>query len=321
MRVSVPDGSIDPGPLEWALYQHLGERMANERRVALVTGASRGVGRSIAIELAKVGFDVAVTARTVQEGSGFDIGHDGAVRELPGSVENTAEAVREQGQEALPVRMDLSDPLSIGQAVGEVLARWGHVDVLVNNAIYTGKGAQASVLDLDLADLQEEIEIDIVAPLTLIKLLVPGMVTRGKGTILNVTSGVAYTDPLEMGSYGIGYAVGKAGLFKAAGILAVELGDKGITAYNVHPGFIATERMALHTADLEGLDLSYAAPPEVCGAVAAWLANDPTDNPPRNGTNVESQQFCAERNLVPSWTPAGRYAAGGGRAGKVAADS
>ena len=61
------------------------------------------------------------------------------------------------------------------------------------------------------------------------------MVTRGKGTILNVTSGVAYTDPLDMGSYGIGYAVGKAGLFKAAGILAVELGDKGITAYNVHP--------------------------------------------------------------------------------------
>ncbi len=74
-----------------------------------------------------------------------------------------------------------------------------------------GKGAQASVLDLDLADLQEEIDIDIVAPLTLIKLLVPGMVKRGKGTVLNVTSGVAYTDPLEMGSYGIGYAVGKAG--------------------------------------------------------------------------------------------------------------
>jgi len=200
-----------------------------------------------------------------------------------------------------------------------VLEAWGHVDVLVNNAIYTGRGAQASVLDLSLADLREEIDVDIVAPLTLIKLLVPKMVERGKGTILNVTSGVAYTDPLDMGSYGIGYAVGKAGLFKAAGILAVELGDKGITAYNVHPGFIATERMALHVADQEGLDLTFAAPPEVCGAVVAWLANDPTDNPPRNGTNIESQQFCAERNLVPGWTPAGRYAgAAGGSAGTVA---
>jgi NAD(P)-dependent dehydrogenase (short-subunit alcohol dehydrogenase family) len=289
--------------------------------VALVTGASRGVGRSIAIELAKVGFDVAVTARTVKEGSGFDISHDGTLRDLPGSVESTATAVREQGRESLPVAMDLADPLSIGLAVGQVLEAWGHVDVLVNNAIYTGRGAQASVVDLSLADLREEIDVDIVAPLTLISLLVPKMVERGKGTILNVTSGVAYTDPLDMGSYGIGYAVGKAGLFKAAGILAVELGSKGITAYNVHPGFIATERMALHTAELEGLDLSFAAPPEVCGAVTAWLANDPTDNPPPNGTLIESQQFCAERGLVPGWTPAGRYASGGGRAGKVATDA
>ena len=294
--------------------------MTSDRRVALVTGASRGVGRSIAIELAKVGFDVAVTARTVREGSGFDISHDGTMRDLPGSVESTAAAVRQQGREALPVAMDLADPLSIGLAVDQVLEAWGHVDVLVNNAIYTGRGAQASVMDLSLADLREEIDVDIVAPLTLISLLVPKMVERGKGTILNVTSGVAYTDPLDMGSYGIGYAVGKAGLFKAAGILAVELGDKGITAYNVHPGFIATERMALHVADQEGLDLSFAAPPEVCGAVTAWLANDPADNPPRNGTLIESQQFCAERNLVPGWKPAGRYASPGGSAGTVVAE-
>jgi len=76
----------------------------------------------------------------------------------------------------------------------------------------------------------------------------------------------------------------------------------------VHPGFIATERMALHAADQEGLDLSYAAPPVVCGRVTAWLADDPTDNPPVNGTLIESQQFCAERNLVPEWTPPARYA-------------
>jgi NAD(P)-dependent dehydrogenase (short-subunit alcohol dehydrogenase family) len=226
-------------------------------------------------------------------------------------------AVRAEGRDALAVAIDLADPLSLGLAVGRVLEAWGHVDVLVNNAIYTGQGAQASVLDLKLADLREEIEVDTMAPLALISLLVPGMVARGKGTVLNVTSGVAYTDPLDMGSYGIGYAVGKAGLLKAAGILAVELGDKGITAYNVHPGFIATERMALHVAGIEGLDLSFAAPPEVCGVVTAWLANDPTDNPPRNGTVVESQEFCAERNLLPGWTPAGRYASRGGSAGKA----
>jgi NAD(P)-dependent dehydrogenase (short-subunit alcohol dehydrogenase family) len=277
--------------------------MADDRRVALVTGASRGVGRAIAISLAKVGFDVVVTARTVREGDGFDVSHDGRVRALPGSIEKTVAAIRSQGRHALPVPMDLADPLSIGLAVGEVLEAWGHVDVLVNNAIYTGRGAQASVLDLSLADLREEVDVDIVAPLTLISLLVPAMVARGKGTVLNVTSAVAYTDPLDMGSYGVGYAVGKAGLFKAAGILAVELGDRGLRAYNVHPGFIRTERMELHVADQEGLDLTHAAPPEVCGAVVAWLADDPTedDDPPRNGSLVESQRFCAARGLVEGW--------------------
>ena len=273
----------------------------HDRRVALVTGASRGVGRAIAISLAKVGFDVVVTARTVREGDGFDVSHDGTSRPLPGSIESTAEAVRALGREALAVALDLSDPLSIGTAVGRVLEAWGHVDVLVNNGIYTGRGAQASVLDLSLADLREEIDVDIVAPLTLISLLVPAMVERGKGTVLNITSAVAYVDPLDMGSYGIGYAVGKAGLFKAAGILAVELGDRGLRAYNVHPGFIRTERMELHEAAQEGLDLSRAAPPEVCGAVVAWLADDPTDDPPRNGSSIESQKFCAERGLVEGW--------------------
>jgi hypothetical protein len=76
-----------------------------------------------------------------------------------------------------------------------------------------------------------------------------------------------------------------------------------LRAYNVHPGFIRTERMELHVADQEGLDLTHAAPPEVCGAVVAWLADDPTeaDDPPRNGTLVESQKFCAARGLVEGW--------------------
>ena len=64
-----------------------------------------------------------------------------------------------------------------------MLEAWGHVDVLVNNAIYTGRGAQASMLDLSLADLREEIDVDIVAPLTLISLLVPAMVERGGGPV------------------------------------------------------------------------------------------------------------------------------------------
>ena len=278
--------------------------MTRDRRVALVTGASRGVGRAASVCLARAGFDVAVAARTVREGTGSDVAHDGTRRPLPGSIETTAELVRQEGVAALEVAMDLADPLSVGVATGEVLGEWGRVDVLVNNAIYTGRGAQARVLDLAVPDLREELEVDVMGPMALVSLLVPQMVERGRGTVINVTSAVAYIDPAVMGSYGLGYAVGKAALFKVAGILAVELGDRGIRAYNLHPGFIATERMALHGAAQEGLDLSRAAPPEVCGAVLAWLADDPAD-PPENGSLVESQELCARLSLVAGWPPAG----------------
>jgi NAD(P)-dependent dehydrogenase (short-subunit alcohol dehydrogenase family) len=247
---------------------------------------------------------VAVAARTVEEGQGFDVAHDGGRRPLPGSVAATAELVRAAGCRALPLPVDLSDLDAVRTAAGTVLDTWGGVDVLVNNAIYTGRGAQAPVLEVSVADLADELTVDVLAPLALISALVPGMVDRGGGTVLNVTSAAAYVDPLEMGSYGVGYAVGKAGLFKVAGILAVELGGRGIRAYNVHPGFVLTERMALHMAEVAGLDPGRAAPPEVCGAVVAWLAGDPSPAP-ANGSLVEAQEVCAELGLVEGWPAPG----------------
>lgn len=269
---------------------------------ALVTGASRGVGRACALALAEAGFDVAVLARTAEEGQGYDVAHDGARRALPGSVAATAELVRAAGRRALEVPVDLTDLEAVRAAAGTVLDAWGGVDVLVNNAIYTGRGAQAPVLEVSVADLTDEMTVDVLAPLALISVLVPGMADRRRGTVLNVTSAAAYVDPLEMGSYGVGYAVGKAGLFKVAGILAVELGERGVHAYNVHPGFILTERMALHMAEVAGLDARRAAPPEVCGSVVAWLANDPSPAPP-NGSLVEAQELCAQLGLVEGWPP------------------
>jgi len=280
---------------------------------ALVTGASRGVGRACALALADAGFDVAVVARTAEEGQGFDVAHDGGRRALPGSVAGTAELVRAAGRRALALPADLTDLDAVRAAADTVVAEWGGVDVLVNNAIYTGRGAQAPILDVSVGDLTDELTVDILAPLALISVLVPGMVERGGGAVLNVTSAAGYVDPLVMGSYGVGYAVGKAGLFKVAGILAVELGDRGIRAYNVHPGFILTERMALHMADVAGLDPSRAAPPEVCGSVVAWLAAGPSPEP-ANGSLIESQELCAELGLVPGWPPGGVATASAGAA-------
>jgi NAD(P)-dependent dehydrogenase (short-subunit alcohol dehydrogenase family) len=91
----------------------------------------------------------------------------------------------------------------------------------------------------------------------------------------------------------------KAALHRMAGILAVELADRGIRAYNLSPGFIATERIAIDMGGF-GFDASTGAPADVVGAVAAWLVTDP-DGAARNGQWIEAQTVCRELNLLPGW--------------------
>src|SRR3954454_24616965 len=109
--------------------------MAEPVRTALVTGASRGIGKANAIALAEAGFDVAITARTVHEGDGRD---SGSGRVLPGSLDTTEAAIAAAGQRSLPIAMDLMEDASIDAAVRRLIDAWGMPDVLVNNAIYQG---------------------------------------------------------------------------------------------------------------------------------------------------------------------------------------
>jgi NAD(P)-dependent dehydrogenase (short-subunit alcohol dehydrogenase family) len=128
------------------------------------------------------------------------------------------------------------------------------------------------------------------------------MLERGRGTIVNISSGAAYHDPpapAGEGGWGLGYAISKGALHRAAGVLALELGPKGIRAYNVQPGFIATERMA-HDMGTFGFDAAMGAPPDVVGAVVTWLVTDPAAVEP-NGRNVEAQDVCKELGLLPGW--------------------
>src|SRR5579864_3346933 len=120
-----------------------------EHKVALVTGASRGIGRVCAQWLARAGYDVAVTARTVHEGEARE--HSSTLKRsktdsLPGSLESTAAVIEAEGAQALMVAADLLDPVSLGAAVTTVLERWGRIDVVVHNGRYIGPGHMDLVL-------------------------------------------------------------------------------------------------------------------------------------------------------------------------------
>jgi NAD(P)-dependent dehydrogenase (short-subunit alcohol dehydrogenase family) len=277
----------------------------SDRPIAFVTGASRGIGKAIAVHLAGSGFDVALTARTVAEGEAREHSstiHKSDTRPLPGSLGSTAELVEGAGARSLTVPADLTDRASVIKAAESVLGEWGRVDVLVNNGRYIGPGHMDHFVETPLELLDAHLEANVMAPLALTKAVLPGMLERGAGWIVNITSGAGYADPpaaAGKGGWGLGYGMSKGALHRVAGILALELGDRGIHAYNVQPGFIATERMFQDMAEF-GFDASAGAPPDVVGAVVTWLVTDPKAAEP-NGRNLEAQDVCRELGLLPGW--------------------
>ena len=272
---------------------------------ALVTGASRGIGKAIAVNLARAGYDVAVTARSVEEGEARE--HSSTLSRsdttpLPGSLHPTTDLIAAVGVRARSVPADLTVRASVEAAADRVVAEWGGVDVLVNNGRYIGPGHMDRFENTPLELLDLHLEANVMAPLALTKRVLPGMLERGSGTIVNITSGAGYSDPpapAGEGGWGLGYAISKGAMHRIAGVLALELGPRGIRAYNVQPGFIATERMAQDMGSF-GFDSSTGAPPDVVGAVVRWLVTDPEAAEP-NGRNLEAQDVCRDLGLLPGW--------------------
>lgn len=276
---------------------------------ALVTGASRGIGKSIARHLARQGYDVAVTARTVNEGEGRE--HSSTITRsdtspLPGSLSATRKLVEAEGVRCMVVPADLTDRASVIAAAEAVIADWGGVDVLVNNGRYIGPGHMDRFVDTDLELLDRHLEANVMAPLALAKTVLPGMLERGSGTIVTITSGAGYHDPPSAageGGWGLGYAISKGGVHRIAGILDLELRDRGVRAFNVQPGFIATERMA---QDMAGFGFVGGEPPDVVGAVVAWGVTHPDEIDSQfdgdgDGRCLEAQDVCRNLNLLPGW--------------------
>jgi len=272
-------------------------------RVALVTGASRGIGRATALALAAKGFDCVLAARSVRGDEVHEYSPDSRrslKRAMPGSLEETAARVREHGREAAVVRLDLLDPASVEAAADAALAALGPVDLLVNNAIYQGPGIMDRVLETVCERVDEILRANVTSQLRLVQRLLPGMLERKRGAIVNLVSAAGMGDPPvppEKGGWGFAYGASKAALIRMAGCLAVEHAGSGVSFFNLEPGLILTESMRVQglTEDLLA-SVGGGAPPEVPAAVIAWLATDP-GAADWHGKTVHAQALFAKLGL------------------------
>ena len=232
--------------------------MKLEGRIALVTGASRGVGRAIALELARRGADVILAARTVSE----------PVPGMPGTLSETAGEVQALGRQAHIVAADLTDTDSVQRLAEQALARRGRVDVLVNNAAFLGRAAYHNLDELDLRNFVRQFTVNVTAPFILSKALVPTMRANGGGVIANITSGAGiigeYTVP------GITYGSSKAALNRLTTLLARDLADDDIVVFALDPAYTRTV-LVEQTAAQAGLDAAEAHEPEVPARLLADL--------------------------------------------------
>ena len=273
-----------------------------ERRVAFVTGASRGIGRACALELARRGFDVVVAARTVTGAERLE--HSSTVKKslttpLPGSLEATGREVRALGAEALVVKLDLAAREDWPAAVDAALARFGRIDVLVNNGRYVGPGHMDPFEDTPVELIEQMMLCNVIAPLHLIRLCLPVMKRQGGGIVINITSSAGEREtpaPIGQGGWGLGYSLSKAALNRMVPGLAKELRPYNIAVIGLMPGFVGTERMAAELAEF-GFDASKALPVENPGRVCAMLA---TAKDPMyfSGKDIYGPGFHAEHALV-----------------------
>ncbi len=185
-------------------------------RVALVTGGSRGVGLAIAVSLAKAGAGVAVLARTRDE------------------VSSATATVSETGRQAIGVVADVSDEQAVGSAVGEIEHALGPVDILVNAA------ARATVIgptwQVNPEEWWREIEVNLRGPYLCARAVLPQMISRRSGTIVNLVSNLG----LRPSPFVAAYASSKAALLRFTDSLADEVGDYEIQVFAISPGFVRT---------------------------------------------------------------------------------
>jgi NAD(P)-dependent dehydrogenase (short-subunit alcohol dehydrogenase family) len=260
------------------------------KKVAVVTGATRGIGKVTALTLAAQGFAVVVTGRTLQAGQGTV----GSGEPVPGSIEETVAAIEEAGGTALGVRLDLLDRASIDAALDATIARFGRLDVLVNNAIYQGPGMMERIADFTMQQAEDNFAGSVINQIYITRQAISHMVRQGGGRIVFVTSGAAVATPTA--GEGVLYSAAKAALNRVPGFINLEYGSEGILAFLVEPQFTFTDSMAARWGSdaVSTIGGGYPArrPEETADAIA-WLVTNPDAGRFANGEMLNAPDFFA----------------------------
>ena len=270
----------------------------NRRPVAMVTGASRGIGRGISIALAKSGYDLVITGRTVLEGTAVN---PATGRMLSGSLATTAAQASGHGGAVAIIEADILNLDDVEPSFKRCLTACNdHIDLLINNAVYVGPGNDIRFADTNPDDIVRRSNGNLVAPLLLTHAFLQHALsnprhpeTGWRATILNVTSDAGQRTPertADDGGWSLMYAATKAGFHRMADMLALEYGNDGIRSLNINPGLVATERVLDSGANLEWIARNGVAP-EVIGDAVARLAADPQVE---NGAYVHAQKYLRE---------------------------
>ncbi|MEO7190678.1 MAG: 3-oxoacyl-[acyl-carrier-protein] reductase [Vicinamibacterales bacterium] len=222
-------------------------------RVALVTGASRGIGRAVALGLAARGANVVAAARG-------------------DNARAVVEEIRASGGEATAVAMDVTDDAAIGRVVAEVLARTGRIDVLVNNA---GITRDQLMLRMKREDWDAVLATNLTAAFSCVQAVLKPMVKQRSGRIVNITSVVG-----QAGNAGqVNYAASKAGLIGFTKALALEVASRSITVNAVAPGLVDTDMTRAisseaHEKWAETIPLKRLGTPDDVANAVMFLASD-----------------------------------------------
>jgi 3-oxoacyl-[acyl-carrier protein] reductase len=211
-------------------------------QVALITGGGRGIGRNIATELAEAGMKVAVAARSMNE------------------IEETAKEVG-----GIAIQCDVSDRGSVERMVERTQEELGPLDMLVSNAGISIEEADAWTLDP--GEWWRVFEVNVLGVYLCCRAVIPGMLERGGGRIVNVASGAAYLP----GSSSTAYSASKAAVHRFSETLANQLRDRGLPVFSISPGLVRT-RMT----DAFGDDAPWT-PPELAPKLVRALASGRLD--------------------------------------------